>query len=56
MSWPARPQGAVARATFLRNLEWAAAQRPEQSLTIEPINAIDMPGYFLRRLRSGRAR
>lgn len=40
-------EGPEAEATFLRNLEWAAAQAPEQSLTIEPLNPQDMPGYFL---------
>ena len=39
--------GAGAKATFTDNLRWAAAQVPEQSLTIEPINQDDMPGYFL---------
>ena len=34
-------------AQAVRNLEWAAAQAPAQRLTIEPINRIDMPGYFL---------
>ncbi|PIE14293.1 MAG: hydroxypyruvate isomerase [Rhodobacterales bacterium] len=42
-----RAKGAVARATFVRNLKWACAQAPKQSLTIEPINQTDMPGYFL---------
>lgn len=40
-------EGAQARATFARNLRWAAAEAPGQSLTIEPINPADMPGYFL---------
>nr|WP_306798968.1 TIM barrel protein [Sinirhodobacter sp. WL0062] len=39
--------GPEARECYLRNLEWAAAQVPDQRLTIEPINPIDMPGYFL---------
>ncbi len=39
--------GAEAKATFIDNLAWAAAQAPAQSLTIEPINPHDMPGYFL---------
>ncbi len=42
-----RAEGAVAQATFIDNLQWAADQAPEQSLTIEPINTGDMPGYFL---------
>jgi 2-dehydrotetronate isomerase len=40
-------EGATARATFVENLRWAAATAPGQSLTIEPINRADMPGYFL---------
>lgn len=39
--------GPEARDAFVRNLKWAASQAPEQSLTIEPINPRDMPGYFL---------
>ena len=39
--------GEEAKATFIENLRWAAAHAPRQSLTIEPINAHDMPGYFL---------
>jgi len=42
-----RAKGAVARATFIKNLKWAAEAAPKQSLTIEPINQIDIPGYFL---------
>lgn len=40
-------QGPVAKATFIENLSWAAGYAPDQSLTIEPINGHDMPGYFL---------
>lgn len=40
-------KGDAARATFVENLRWAAAQAPQQSLTIEPINRHDMPGYYL---------
>lgn len=40
-------EGAPARAAFVANLAWAAAAAPRQSLTIEPINRGDMPGYFL---------
>ena len=39
--------GDAARTTFIENLRWAAAAAPTQSLTIEPINPVDMPGYFL---------
>ena len=40
-------EGPEAEATYLSNLAWAAARAPKQSLTIEPINPHDMPGYFL---------
>lgn len=40
-------EGAEARACFVKNLKWAAEFAPKQSLTIEPINSHDMPGYFL---------
>ena len=40
-------EGPEAAETMARNLDWAAAQAPDQSLTIEPINPHDMPGYFL---------
>ena len=40
-------EGDAARACFVENLRWAAALAPGQSLTIEPINRDDMPGYFL---------
>lgn len=39
--------GPEARDTFIRNLTWAAAEAPDQTLTIEPMNKTDMPGYFL---------
>jgi 2-dehydrotetronate isomerase len=39
--------GPDARATFIANLQWAAARAPKQSLTIEPLNPVDFPGYFL---------
>lgn len=40
-------QGPKARATMVENLKWATTVAPNQKLTIEPINPIDMPGYFL---------
>lgn len=40
-------EGPEAKATLIRNLRWAAAEAPAQSLTIEPINNDTMPGYFL---------
>ena len=39
--------GPEAKATYIENLVWAAQLAPSQSLTIEPINPHDMPGYFL---------
>lgn len=42
-----KAEGAEAHKTYLRNLRWAASRAPKQSLTIEPINRNDMPGYFL---------
>jgi len=42
-----KAKGLVALETFKKNLAWAAAEAPTMSLTIEPINPIDMPGYFL---------
>ena len=40
-------EGAEALATFVENLSRAASVAPAQSLTIEPINTVDLPGYFL---------
>lgn len=40
-------EGPEAEATYLANLAWAAARASTMSLTIEPINRVDMPGYFL---------
>ena len=40
-------QGHQAKQVYTENLRWAAAQAPKQSLTIEPINHGDMPGYFM---------
>lgn len=40
-------EGEDARATFARNLAWATAAAPTLTITIEPINRHDMPGYFL---------
>lgn len=39
--------GQDAQDCFVANLQWAADQAPEQSLTIEPLNPDDKPGYFL---------
>ena len=40
-------KGDVAEQVYRENLLWAAAQAPELTLTIEPLNPDDMPGYFL---------
>jgi 2-dehydrotetronate isomerase len=40
-------EGPDALAAMIENLTWAATEAPSQSLTIEPINRHDMPGYFL---------
>lgn len=48
-------EGAEARACFVDNLRWAVAEVPSQSLTIEPINRDDMPGYFLCNFDEGKA-
>lgn len=39
--------GPEARATLVENLRWATTRAPHASLTIEPINTTDMPGYYL---------
>jgi len=41
-------EGDAARAAFVENLRWAAAEAPAQSLTIEPLNPVDFPGYYLQ--------
>lgn len=42
--------GPETRATWLANLAWAANEAPAGlTLTVEPINRRDMPGYFLHR-------
>jgi hydroxypyruvate isomerase len=40
-------EGPAARESYVANLRWAAERAPRQSLTIEPINRTDMPGYYL---------
>ncbi len=40
-------EGPEARACFIRNLQFAADQAPDQKFTIEPLNRADQPGYFL---------
>lgn len=48
---PAGVSAELARATYIENLRYAAAQLQPASinLLIEPINHYDMPGYFLNR-------
>ncbi len=47
---PVRTDPAIIEMTYLANLNYAATQARAQGVTIliEPINPIDMPGYFLR--------
>lgn len=40
-------EGPEAHRTFVENLTWAANRAPHASLLIEPLNSVDMPGYFL---------
>lgn len=51
MAGIAGADAAAARATYMANLAWAAAQAQQCGceLLIEPINTRDMPGYFLNR-------
>ncbi len=39
--------GPGAQACFVRNLQWAADIAPQQQFTIEPLNPVSQPGYFL---------
>lgn len=48
-------EGADARACFVENLRWAASEAPKQSITIEPLNPFDKPGYFLNDYLQGHA-
>ncbi|KUJ76598.1 hydroxypyruvate isomerase [Ruegeria marisrubri] len=40
-------KGEQAAETFVRNLQWAADLAPRQRFTIEPLNPVSQPGYFL---------
>lgn len=40
-------RGPLAEQVFRENMAWAAAQAPDLTLTVEPLNVDDMPGYFL---------
>lgn len=37
----------AAEQVLIENLRWAAQKYPDQDFLIEPLNKIDMPGYFL---------
>lgn len=52
MSGSSRPGEVCDRKTYVANLGWAAEQAwlAGRTLTIEPINSLDMPGYFLNDL------
>jgi len=39
--------GPEAADVFIENLRWAKAEAPKQSLTIEAMAAVDVPGYYL---------
>ena len=40
-------EGDAARKRFVANLQYAADLQPKQALTVEPLNPVDQPGYFL---------
>lgn len=40
-------EGPVAAQVLVDNLKWAAGRSRGTTLTIEPLNRLDMPGYFL---------
>lgn len=39
--------GPDALSCFVQNLQWAADFAPQQQFTIEPLNPVSQPGYFL---------
>ncbi|WP_377192133.1 hydroxypyruvate isomerase family protein [Ruegeria meonggei] len=39
--------GSDALECFVKNLQWAADFAPHQQITIEPLNPVSQPGYFL---------
>ncbi len=39
--------GPQTMASFVQNLQWAAEIAPTQQFTIEPLNPVSQPGYFL---------
>ncbi|MFV0410691.1 MAG: hydroxypyruvate isomerase family protein [Paracoccus sp. (in: a-proteobacteria)] len=42
-----KAEGPAAFDCYVENLAWAAQRAPHASLTIEPMNQTDMPGYYL---------
>ncbi|MBV0913082.1 TIM barrel protein [Rhodobacteraceae bacterium ASV31] len=40
-------EGTAARTVLASNLAWAAAEADDMPLSIEPLNPVDFPGYFL---------
>jgi 2-dehydrotetronate isomerase len=42
-----RAEGPMSKQTMIDNLKWAADEAKGTTLTIEPLNQTDMPGYFL---------
>ena len=40
-------KGPQAEQCYVENLTWALAEAPDLTLTLEPLNPDDMPGYFL---------
>ncbi|MFC0201604.1 hydroxypyruvate isomerase family protein [Paracoccus rhizosphaerae] len=43
-----RAEGPAALETYVANLAWACERAPHASMTIEPLNPGDVPGYFLQ--------
>jgi 2-dehydrotetronate isomerase len=46
---PAGVERVSLHATYVANLAWAAAQAPDITFLVEPINTRDIPGFFLNR-------
>ncbi len=40
-------EGSEAADAFVRNLQWAADLLPSQNFTVEPLNPVSFPGYFM---------
>ena len=50
-----KTEGPAADAAFAANLRYASALAPEKTLLIEPLNARDVPGYYLGTTTKARA-